>query len=125
MAAAWSWGKGMIVSLEAAEQEIGNRQQTRLRILAYLYLEKLVVDQRRSAALSKDVLISATGFNVVIPPMSNRKYQCHCDYAFKAERNLIERFFNNIKHSRGITPALRRAPETFSQTYIDMCDGLA
>ena len=34
-------GKGMIVSLEAAEQEAGNRQQTRLRILSYLNLEKL------------------------------------------------------------------------------------
>ncbi len=33
--------KGMIVSLEAAGQDSGNRQQTRLRILSYLNLEKL------------------------------------------------------------------------------------
>ncbi len=34
--------KGMIVSLETAEQETGSSQQTRLRILSYLNLEKLV-----------------------------------------------------------------------------------
>lgn len=34
--------QGMIVSLEAAEQEAGSRQQIRLRILSYLNLEKLV-----------------------------------------------------------------------------------
>jgi type IV secretory pathway VirD2 relaxase len=38
-------GKGMIVSLEAVEQETGNRQHTRLRILSYLNLEKLVVTE--------------------------------------------------------------------------------
>jgi type IV secretory pathway VirD2 relaxase len=38
-------GKGMIVSLEAAEQETGSRQQTRLRILSYLNLEKLVTSE--------------------------------------------------------------------------------
>jgi Protein of unknown function (DUF3363) len=35
-------GRGMIVSLEAAEQETGNRQQTRLRILSYLNIDKLI-----------------------------------------------------------------------------------
>jgi type IV secretory pathway VirD2 relaxase len=38
-------GKGMIVSLEAAEQEASNRQQMRLRILSYLNLEKLVATE--------------------------------------------------------------------------------
>jgi type IV secretory pathway VirD2 relaxase len=38
-------GKGMIVSLEASEQKAGNRQQTRLRILSYLNLEKLAVTE--------------------------------------------------------------------------------
>jgi type IV secretory pathway VirD2 relaxase len=38
-------GKGMIVSLEAVEQEAGNRQQTRLRILSYLSLEKLLATE--------------------------------------------------------------------------------
>ena len=37
--------KGMIVSLEAAEQESANRQQARLRILSYLNLEKLAATE--------------------------------------------------------------------------------
>jgi type IV secretory pathway VirD2 relaxase len=38
-------GKGMIVLLEATEQDAGNRQQARLRILSYLNLEKLVTTE--------------------------------------------------------------------------------
>ena len=38
-------GKGMIVSLEVAELETSSRQQTRLRILSYLNLEKLVATE--------------------------------------------------------------------------------
>src|SRR5436853_3942441 len=34
----------------------------------------------------------------VIPPKANRKEPRDCDYALYRERNLIERFFNNIKH---------------------------
>ena len=35
----------MIVALEAAEQETGSRQQTRLRVLSYLNLEKLLTTE--------------------------------------------------------------------------------
>ncbi len=38
-------GKGMIVSLEAAELETSSRQQMRLRILSYLNLDKLVATE--------------------------------------------------------------------------------
>ena len=38
----------------------------------------------------------------VIPPKSNRKVKRDCDFALYAERNLVERFFNTIKHFRGI-----------------------
>jgi transposase len=38
----------------------------------------------------------------VIPPKSNRKIKRDCDFALYAERNLVERFFNTIKHFRGI-----------------------
>src|SRR5258708_39631601 len=34
----------------------------------------------------------------VIPPKSNRKTKRDCDFALYRERNLIERFFNKIKH---------------------------
>jgi putative transposase len=38
----------------------------------------------------------------VIPPKANRKDTRECDFALYYERNLIERFFNKIKHFRGI-----------------------
>lgn len=38
----------------------------------------------------------------VIPPKANRKTKRDCDFALYRERNLIERFFNKIKHFRAI-----------------------
>jgi transposase len=38
----------------------------------------------------------------VIPPKANRKVQRACDHALYRERNLIERFFNKLKHFRAI-----------------------
>jgi putative transposase len=42
------------------------------------------------------------GVTPVIPPKANRKSKRECDFALYCERNLIERFFNKIKHFRGI-----------------------
>ena len=36
----------------------------------------------------------------VIPPKANRKVKRDCDFALYRERNLVERFFNKIKHYR-------------------------
>ena len=36
----------------------------------------------------------------VIPPKANRKVKRDCDFALYRERNLVERFFNKIKHAR-------------------------
>ena len=47
-------------------------------------------------------LIVQNGANVVIPPKANRTVQRPCDYALYRERNLVERFFNRIKHYRAI-----------------------
>ena len=38
----------------------------------------------------------------VIPPKANRKTPRACDYALYCERNLVERFFNKLKHYRAI-----------------------
>jgi transposase len=38
----------------------------------------------------------------VIPAKSNRKTPRRCDFALYCERNLIERFFNMLKHFRSI-----------------------
>ena len=49
----------------------------------------------------------------VIPPKSNRKVKRHCDFALYAERNLIERFFNIIKHFRGIATRYEKTARNF------------
>jgi transposase len=38
----------------------------------------------------------------VIPARANRKSPRECDFALYCERNLVERFFNIIKHFRAI-----------------------
>jgi transposase len=53
------------------------------------------------------------GIAVVIPPKSNRKVQRNCDYALYAERNLVERFFNHIKHFRGIATRYEKTARNF------------
>ena len=49
----------------------------------------------------------------VIPPKSNRKIKRDCDFALYAERNLIERFFNIIKHFRGIATRYEKTAKNF------------
>ena len=46
--------------------------------------------------------IEKSGAGVVIPPKANRTVQRLCDFALYCERNLVERFFNKIKHYRAI-----------------------
>ena len=46
--------------------------------------------------------ITASGAGVVIPPKVNRLVQRLCDFALYCERNLVERFFNKIKHYRAV-----------------------
>ena len=49
----------------------------------------------------------------VIPPKSNRKTQRHCDFALYCERNLVEKFFNLIKHFRGIATRYEKTARNF------------
>ena len=49
----------------------------------------------------------------VIPPKSNRKNKRDCDFALYAERNLVERFFNTIKHFRGIATRYEKTARNF------------
>ncbi len=46
--------------------------------------------------------IEESGAGVVIPPKANRIIQRLCDFALYCERNLVERFFNKLKHYRAI-----------------------
>ena len=49
----------------------------------------------------------------VIPPKSNRIVKRDCDFALYRERNLVERFFNTIKHFRGIATRYEKTARNF------------
>jgi transposase len=49
----------------------------------------------------------------VIPLKSNRKTKRDCDFALYCERNLIERFFNKIKHFRAIATRYDKLARNF------------
>ena len=49
----------------------------------------------------------------VIPSKANRKNQRDCDFALYCERNLIERFFNKLKHFRAIATRYDKLARNF------------
>jgi hypothetical protein len=49
----------------------------------------------------------------VIPSKSNRKTPRPCDFALYCERNLIERFFNKLKHFRAIATRYDKLAKMF------------
>jgi transposase len=49
----------------------------------------------------------------VIPPKANRKTPRHCDFALYCERNLIERFFNKLKHFRAVATRYDKLARNF------------
>src|SRR4029453_3259233 len=49
----------------------------------------------------------------VIPPKVNRKIQRLCDFALYCERNLIERFFNKLKHYRAVATRYDKLARNF------------
>ena len=49
----------------------------------------------------------------VIPPKANRKTKRDCDFALYCERNLIERFFNQLKHFRAIATRYDKLARNF------------
>jgi transposase len=67
-------------------------------------------------AYDADTLIGTLeerGTKPVIPPKTNRKVQRDCDFALYGERNLIERFFNKIKHFRAIATRYDKLARNF------------
>jgi transposase len=57
--------------------------------------------------------LEVRAIKAVIPPKSNRKVKRACDFALYAERNLVERFFNAIKHYRGIATRYEKTARNF------------
>jgi transposase len=67
-------------------------------------------------AFDSDPLISCLeqrDITPVIPPRANRKEPRACDYPLYCERNLIERFFNKIKHFRAIATRYDKLDRNF------------
>ena len=61
--------------------------------------------------------LEARDITPVIPPKANRKVIRDCDFALYCERNLVERFFNKIKHYR----ACRQLANTFLAGVLLVC----
>jgi transposase len=67
-------------------------------------------------AFDADPLINSLeqrDITAVIPPRVSRKEPRACDYALYRERNLIERFFNKIKHFRAIATRYDKLDRNF------------
>ena len=67
-------------------------------------------------AYDADSLINALdrrAITAVIPPKANRKVKRDCDFALYCERNLVERFFNKIKHYRAIATRYDKLAQNF------------
>ena len=67
-------------------------------------------------AYDADQLIDALNqraITPVIPPKANRKVKRDCDFVLYCERNLVERFFNKIKHYRGIATRYDKLARNF------------
>jgi transposase len=57
--------------------------------------------------------LTRRGITPVIPPKANRKTPRACDFALYRERNLVERFFNKLKHFRAIATRYDKLAKIF------------
>ena len=57
--------------------------------------------------------LNARAIIPVIPPKANRKVKRDCDFVLYCERNLVERFFNKLKHYRAIATRYDKLARNF------------
>ena len=81
-------------------------------LLALVEPEALLADKGYDADHFVESL-TARAIEVVIPPKSNRKVKRDCDFALYCERNIVERFFNTIKHYRAIATRYEKTAQNF------------
>ena len=74
--------------------------------------EALIGDKAYDADPPIDTL-TERGITPVIPPKANRKTPRDCDFALYCERNLVERFFNKLKHFRAIATRYDKLARNF------------
>jgi transposase len=70
-------------------------------------------DDGTGKAIRAFTSLEVRAIKAVIPPRSTRKVKRDCDFALYAERNLVERFFNTIKHYRGIATRYEKTARNF------------
>ena len=75
-------------------------------------LESAILDKGYDADRIRHRL-SLDGIQPVIPPISTRSKKLHYDKELYRHRNLIERFFNKIKHFRRIATRYDKLQKTF------------
>ena len=61
------------------------------------------------------------GIKSVIPPKANRKVQRETDFALYRERNLVERFFGNLKQYRALATRYDKLANTFLAAVALVC----
>lgn len=61
------------------------------------------------------------GIKPVIPPKANRKVQRETDFALYRERNLVERFFGNLKQYRALATRYDKLANTFLAAVALVC----
>ena len=74
--------------------------------------DALIGDKAYDADPFVDTL-TQRGITPVIPPKANRKTKRACDFALYCERNLVERFFNKLKHFRAIATRYDKLAKIF------------
>jgi transposase len=74
--------------------------------------EALIGDKAYDADPLRDRL-AQRDITPVIPPKANRKMPPTCDFALYCERNLVERFFNKLKHFRAIATRYDKLARNF------------
>jgi transposase len=57
--------------------------------------------------------LTQRGITPVIPPLAHRNTPRPCDFALYRERNLVERFFNQLKHFRAIATRYDKLARNF------------
>ena len=73
---------------------------------------QVIADRAYDADSLHDVILEQGG-QPVIPPRPNRRRPHTCDWALYKERNLIERFFNKLKHFRRIATRYDKLLQNF------------
>lgn len=86
-----------------------------LPLLAGIQAGAILGDKGYDTDAIVEGIIRVSAF-AVIPPKANRKVKRDCDYVLYKERNLIERFFNRIKHYRAIATRYARASSLKSES---------